>query len=154
RGCVARRPPTRPRSSNQRSSSPRSRREPDTRWNTNWLDRVDVAMPAITVDNPIVLPKIAHPRDEAIVRPVERIVASHFAMEGAGFGVWRPFPGGLDLHLTDPFLLLDQLGPTINAPGEAKGAPWHPHRGFETVTYLLDGEIAHHDSNGGGGVIG
>jgi redox-sensitive bicupin YhaK (pirin superfamily) len=51
-------------------------------------------------------------------------------------------------------LLLDQLGPVDYQPGEAKGAPWHPHRGFETVTYVLDGEIAHHDSNGGGGVIG
>jgi hypothetical protein len=85
---------------------------------------------------------------------VVRTIPAQFAVEGAGFKVWRPFPGGVDLHLTDPFLLLDQLGPTFNAPGEAKGAPWHPHRGFETVTYLLDGEIAHHDSNGGGGVIG
>ena len=56
--------------------------------------------------------------------------------------------------ITDPFLLLDQLGPVEYGPNEAKGAPWHPHRGFETVTYVLDGEIAHHDSNGGGGVIG
>jgi redox-sensitive bicupin YhaK (pirin superfamily) len=53
----------------------------------------------------------------------------------------------------DPFLLLDHVGPQINAPNEAKGAPWHPHRGFETVSYILDGEIAHHDTNGGGGVI-
>ena len=68
--------------------------------------------------------------------------------------MWRPFPGGLDLHETDPFLLLDQLGPVEYGPNEAKGAPWHPHRGFETVTYVLDGEIAHHDSNGGGGLIG
>ena len=68
--------------------------------------------------------------------------------------MWRPFPGGLGLHETDPFLLLDQLGPVEYGPDEASGAPWHPHRGFETVTYVLDGEIAHHDSNGGGGVIG
>ena len=79
---------------------------------------------------------------------------AHHAIEGAGFEVWRPFPGGLALHDTDPFLLLDQLGPVEYEPSEAKGAPWHPHRGFETVTYVLDGEIAHHDSNGGGGVIG
>src|SRR5438874_13182774 len=46
------------------------------------------------------------------------------------------------------------MGPQVNAAGEAKGAPWHPHRGFETVSYILDGEMAHHDSNGGGGVIG
>jgi redox-sensitive bicupin YhaK (pirin superfamily) len=54
----------------------------------------------------------------------------------------------------DPFLLLDHAGPQENGPGEASGAPWHPHRGFETVSYVLDGEIAHHDTNGGGGVIG
>jgi hypothetical protein len=111
-------------------------------------------MPAITVDNPLVLPRIERPGERSTARPVLRTVASQYAVEGAGFQVWRPFPGAVDLHTTDPFLLLDQLGPTVNAPGEAKGAPWHPHRGFETVTYLLDGEIAHHDSNGGGGVIG
>jgi hypothetical protein len=84
---------------------------------------------------------------------VGRVVAAHHAIEGAGFEVWRPFPGGIDLHLSDPFLLLDQLGPVEYGPNEAKGAPWHPHRGFETVTYVLDGEISHHDSNGGGGLI-
>ena len=111
-------------------------------------------MPAVTVENPLVLPRITRP-DEATVaaRPVDRVVTAHHAVEGAGFEVWRPFPGGVDLHLTDPFLLLDQLGPVEYAPGEAKGAPWHPHRGFETVTYVLDGEITHHDSNGGGGTI-
>jgi hypothetical protein len=85
---------------------------------------------------------------------VERVVGATRSVEGAGFQVWRPFPGALGLHESDPFLLLDQLGPVDYQPGEAKGAPWHPHRGFETVTYVLDGEIAHHDSNGGGGVIG
>jgi len=111
-------------------------------------------MPAITVDNPLVLPRIERPGDRSTDRAVLRTVAAQYAVEGAGFQVWRPFPGAVDLHTPDPFLLLDQLGPTFNAPGEAKGAPWHPHRGFETVTYLIDGEIAHHDSNGGGGVIG
>jgi len=53
----------------------------------------------------------------------------------------------------DPFLLLDQLGPLVNGPADAGGAPWHPHRGFETVSYVMDGEISHHDTNGGGGVI-
>src|SRR2546423_1660482 len=111
-------------------------------------------MPAITVENPLVLPRLARPRPASVSRPVLRTIPAQYAVEGAGFQVWRPFPGGVDLHATDPFLLLDQLGPTYNAPGEAKGAPWHPHRGFETVTYLLDGEVAHHDTNGGGGVIG
>jgi len=56
--------------------------------------------------------------------------------------------------VADPFFLLDQLGPVEYAPNEAVGAPWHPHRGFETVTYVIDGVVEHHDSNGGGGVIG
>ena len=111
-------------------------------------------MPAVTVENPLVLPRIARPQPPAVARPVDRVVAAHHAVEGAGFEVWRPFPGGVDLHVADPFLLLDQLGPVEYAPGAAKGAPWHPHRGFETVTYVLDGEITHHDSNGGGGTIG
>jgi quercetin 2,3-dioxygenase len=114
-------------------------------------------MPAVTVptDRLLVLPRIARP-DPATshARPVVSVVPARQVTEGAGFRVWRPFPGGLSLHDTDPFLLLDQLGPTVNGPGEATGAPWHPHRGFETVTYVLDGEIVHHDSNGGGGTIG
>ena len=111
-------------------------------------------MPAISVENPLVLPRLSPPDpSSAVVRPVNAVVPAHHAVEGAGFEVWRPFPGDLSLSVTDPFLLLDQLGPVWYAPGEAKGAPWHPHRGFETVTYVLDGEITHHDSNGGGGTI-
>jgi redox-sensitive bicupin YhaK (pirin superfamily) len=93
------------------------------------------------------------PGDGSAPRPVAEVVPAHHAVEGAGFEVWRPFPGSADLHVADPFLLLDQLGPVEYGPNEAKGAPWHPHRGFETVTYVLDGEISHHDSNGGGGLI-
>jgi redox-sensitive bicupin YhaK (pirin superfamily) len=110
-------------------------------------------MPAITVANPLVLPRVARPDPEVVRRTVERVVPARHAIEGAGFEVWRPFPGGIDAHVADPFFLLDQLGPVDYAPREAVGAPWHPHRGFETVTYVLDGAIAHHDSNGGGGVI-
>jgi redox-sensitive bicupin YhaK (pirin superfamily) len=111
------------------------------------------AMPAITVENPLVLPAISVPAPEAVRRPVLKVVPAHHAIEGAGFEVWRPFPGGIDTHIADPFFLLDQLGPVDYAPNEPTGAPWHPHRGFETVTYVIDGVIAHHDSNGGGGVI-
>jgi quercetin 2,3-dioxygenase len=111
-------------------------------------------MPAITVENPLVLPRLAAPTVDAVDRPVARVVAAHHAVEGAGFEVWRPFPGAVDSHVADPFFLLDQLGPVDYAPGRAVGAPWHPHRGFETVTYVIDGVVAHHDSNGGGGVIG
>ena len=111
-------------------------------------------MPAITVENPLVLPRLTAPEPDAIARPIDRVVPAQHAIEGAGFEVWRPFPGGIDAHVADPFFLLDQLGPVEYAPNEAVGAPWHPHRGFETVTYVIDGVVAHHDSNGGGGVIG
>jgi redox-sensitive bicupin YhaK (pirin superfamily) len=112
-------------------------------------------MPAITVEDTLVLPRIARPDPAVSVpRPIAKVIAAHSQAEGAGFIVRRPFPGDLSLTEADPFLLLDQGGPQVNGPGEAKGAPWHPHRGFETVSYILDGEIAHHDTNGGGGVIG
>jgi redox-sensitive bicupin YhaK (pirin superfamily) len=111
-------------------------------------------MPAITVENPLVLPRLEAPSPGASKRPVTQVVTAHHAIEGAGFEVWRPFPGVVDPHVADPFFLLDQLGPVEYAPNEAVGAPWHPHRGFETVTYVMDGAIEHHDSNGGGGIIG
>jgi redox-sensitive bicupin YhaK (pirin superfamily) len=110
-------------------------------------------MPAVTVENPLVLPRIEAPPAETNARPVVNVISAHHAIEGAGFQVWRPFPGGIEAHIADPFFLLDQLGPVEYAPNEPAGAPWHPHRGFETVTYVMDGVIAHHDSNGGGGII-
>jgi len=111
-------------------------------------------MPAITVDDTLVLPRIPRPDPAAsAARPVAEIVTAHRQLEGGGFSVRRPFPGVLSLAESDPFLLLDQVGPQFDGPGDAKGAPWHPHRGFETVSYIMDGEIAHHDTNGGGGVI-
>src|SRR4051812_3703568 len=112
-------------------------------------------MPAITVDNPLVLPRVPLPEPGRTAdRPVRQVVASMKQTEGGGFEVARPFPGPVSLAASDPFLLLDHVGPLINGPEEARGAPWHPHRGFETVSYVLDGEISHHDTNGGGGVIG
>lgn len=111
-------------------------------------------MPAVTGENPLALPRVARPDTEStLARPVLQVVTAHQQTEGSGFRIWRPFPGELPLEAADPFLLLDQAGPTINAPEQATGAPWHPHRGIETVSYILDGEIVHHDSNGGGGVI-
>jgi redox-sensitive bicupin YhaK (pirin superfamily) len=111
-------------------------------------------MPAVTVADPLVLPRVEPPAPAAVERPVVSVVPAHHAVEGAGFEVWRPFPGGLGAYEADPFFLLDQLGPVEYAPNEAVGAPWHPHRGFETVTYVIDGVVEHHDSHGGGGVIG
>ena len=111
-------------------------------------------MPAITVEDTLVLPRIVRTDPVASTpRPIADVITAHRQTEGAGFSVRRPFPGGLTMAQADPFLLLDHLGPQVNAPEEAVGAPWHPHRGFETVTYILDGEIAHHDTNGGGGTI-
>jgi hypothetical protein len=72
--------------------------------------------------------------------------------EGEGFPVRRAF-AGVDLRALDPFIHMDQMGEVEYAPGEPKGTPWHPHRGFETVTYMIDGEFKHSDSNGGGGLI-
>jgi len=108
-------------------------------------------MPAVTPAEPKLLTAVADATGEA--RPVAQVATAAHTFEGGGFPVARPFPGALDLQHTDPFLMLDQMGPVEYGPGEAKGAPDHPHRGFETVTYLLDGEMEHRDSYGGGGVL-
>jgi redox-sensitive bicupin YhaK (pirin superfamily) len=79
-------------------------------------------------------------------------VTAPSGLEGEGFPVRRAF-AGVDLADLDPFVHMDQMGEVEYAPGEPKGTPWHPHRGFETVTYMLDGIFEHQDSNGGGGVI-
>ncbi len=85
-------------------------------------------------------------------RTVDRVITAHQQLEGGGFVVRRPFPTRA-LELVDPFLLLDEMGPAEYRPGEAKGAPDHPHRGFETVTYMLEGEFEHEDSAGNRGTI-
>ncbi|MDP9266556.1 MAG: pirin family protein [Chloroflexota bacterium] len=110
-------------------------------------------MPAVTAANPLDLPIVAVPVTvEGRTRPVRGVVTSLRTFEGEGFPVRRPFPG-LDRRIADPFLMLDQMGEVEYAPGEAKGAPDHPHRGFETVTYMIDGAFEHKDSTGGGGLI-
>lgn len=110
-------------------------------------------MPAVTAPNILALPAVQASAEQlARSRPVSAIVTAIKTFEGEGFPVRRPFPG-LDRRVADPFLLLDQMGEVQYAPGEAKGAPDHPHRGFETVTYMIDGEFVHRDSTGGGGVI-
>ncbi len=110
-------------------------------------------MPAVTVDSPLNLPRIPH-TDPAVdrPRPVASITTAPSGFEGEGFPVRRAF-AGVDLRVLDPFIHMDQMGEVEYAPGEPKGTPWHPHRGFETVTYIIDGEFAHQDSNGGGGLI-
>ncbi|MFT3770020.1 MAG: pirin family protein [Minicystis sp.] len=86
-------------------------------------------------------------------RRVSRVVTAHRQREGGGFIVRRPFPSA-GFEMANPFLMLDEMGPVTYAPGEAIGAPDHPHRGFETVTYMLEGEGEHEDSAGHRGVIG
>jgi hypothetical protein len=86
------------------------------------------------------------------VREAVRVVTAHRQREGAGFIVRRPFPTQ-GLELVDPFLLLDEMGPVDYRPGEAVGAPDHPHRGFETITYMLEGQFEHEDSAGHKGVL-
>ena len=81
------------------------------------------------------------------IREVEKVITAHKQREGGGFIVRRPLPG-LGLDAADPFLLIDEMGPVDYKPGEAVGAPDHPHRGFETVTYMLEGEFEHEDSAG------
>jgi redox-sensitive bicupin YhaK (pirin superfamily) len=92
------------------------------------------------------------PMNDAIERKIARVVHSVHTLEGGGFPVRRPFPTA-DLLDVDPFLLLDHLGPVAWGPGEGIGAPDHPHRGFETVTYLLEGEMQHTDSGGHSGSL-
>ncbi|MBD2021070.1 pirin family protein [Leptolyngbya sp. FACHB-36] len=86
------------------------------------------------------------------LRAVAGIVNSVETLEGAGFLVRRPFPKS-SFSAFDPFLLLDELGPINLKPGQAKGAPDHPHRGFETVSYLLEGRLEHKDSEGHSGIL-
>jgi redox-sensitive bicupin YhaK (pirin superfamily) len=110
-------------------------------------------MPAVTVENNLTLPRIS-PVDPAIGRDrqIVSVTTGPSGLEGEGFPVRRAF-AGVDLRVLDPFVHMDQMGEVEYAPGEPKGTAWHPHRGFETVTYMIDGQFAHQDSNGGGGLI-
>jgi redox-sensitive bicupin YhaK (pirin superfamily) len=110
-------------------------------------------MPAITVDDVLVLPRLPDLGPAGTVhRPVRRLTTAQHGFEGEGFPVRRAF-AGVPLAELDPFVHMDHMGVIEQAPGEAQGTPWHPHRGFETVTYLIDGAVEHQDSNGGGGQI-
>ncbi|GAA2705098.1 pirin family protein [Actinoplanes palleronii] len=110
-------------------------------------------MPAITVDDVLVLPRL--PKLDPVTtdyRPIRRLTTAPKGFEGEGFPVRRAF-AGVPVSELDPFIHLDQMGEIDYAPGEPKGTPWHPHRGFETVTYMIDGIMDHQDSLGGGGSI-
>ncbi len=112
-------------------------------------------MPAVTVSHEqlLTLPRVPEPDPEGgRERSVRSVTTAPQGFEGEGFPVRRAF-AGVDLADLDPFIHLDQIGEVEYAPGEPKGTPWHPHRGFETVTYMIDGAFEHEDSNGGGGLI-
>jgi quercetin 2,3-dioxygenase len=108
-------------------------------------------MPAVTADY-LRLPRLDAPPLDAVERPVLSVTTAPTGLEGEGFPVHRAF-AGVSRALLDPFVHMDQMGAVQYAPGEPKGTPWHPHRGFETVTYMIDGRFQHQDSHGGGGMI-
>ncbi len=108
-------------------------------------------MPAVTAD-PLTLPRLAEPSVDRHDRRVVSVTTAPRGFEGEGFPVRRAF-AGVDLRDLDPFIHMDQMGEVDYAPFEPKGTDWHPHRGFETVTYILDGAFQHQDSHGGGGLI-
>ena len=110
-------------------------------------------MPAVTVDDVGALPVVGSLDPTTTSgRPVLSVTTAPAGFEGEGFPVRRAFAGVDRSHL-DPFIHMDQMGEVEYAPGEPKGTPWHPHRGFETVTYMIDGTFQHQDSIGGGGLI-
>jgi redox-sensitive bicupin YhaK (pirin superfamily) len=110
-------------------------------------------MPAVTVDDVLALPRLPGlDRTVTKTRPVASVTTAPAGLEGEGFPVRRAF-AGVDRASLDPFVHMDQMGEVEYAPGEPKGTPWHPHRGFETVTYMIDGTFRHQDSIGGGGLI-
>src|SRR5438445_57844 len=126
-------------------SNPRNTEQPDPVSTTD--------MPAITVENVLTLPRIPNVSPVgALERPLLAITTAPQGVEGEGFPVRRAFHG-LDQRDLDPFIHMDQMGEVEYGPGEPKGTAWHPHRGFETVTYMIDGTFAHQDSTGGGGLI-
>jgi len=108
-------------------------------------------MPAVTAEY-LRLPRLDAPPRDAVERRVLSVTTAPIGLEGEGFPVHRAF-AGVSRALLDPFVHMDQMGAVHYAPGEPKGTPWHPHRGFETVTYMIDGRFQHQDSHGGGGMI-
>ncbi len=108
-------------------------------------------MPAVTAD-PLTLPRLPDTEAERVARRVTRVTTAPSGFEGEGFPVKRAF-AGVPAEELDPFIHLDEMGSVEYGPGEPRGTAWHPHRGFETVTYMIDGTFQHQDTHGGGGVI-
>lgn len=109
-------------------------------------------MPAVMPEKWTDLPRLDVVNNNETERSVKSVTTAPSGLEGEGFPVRRAF-AGLAMQELDPFVHMDQMGEVDYAPGEPKGTPWHPHRGFETVTYMIDGTFQHQDSHGGGGLI-
>jgi redox-sensitive bicupin YhaK (pirin superfamily) len=108
-------------------------------------------MAAVTADT-LTLPRVTGAGLGDTERPVLAISTAPSGFEGEGFPVRRTM-AGIRYEYLDPFIMMDHMGEVDYAAGEPKGTDWHPHRGFETVTYLIEGQFIHQDSHGGGGVI-
>jgi quercetin 2,3-dioxygenase len=108
-------------------------------------------MAAVTADT-LTLPRVPQAGLGDTERPVLGISTAPSGFEGEGFPVRRTM-AGIRYEFLDPFIMMDHMGEVDYAAGEPKGTSWHPHRGFETVTYLIEGQFIHQDSHGGGGVI-
>lgn len=108
-------------------------------------------MAAVTADT-LTLPRISPADPQAVERPVLGVFSAPRGVEGEGFPVRRTM-AGVRYEYTDPFIMMDHMGEVDYGVGEARGTDWHPHRGFETVTYLIEGQFIHQDTHGGGGVI-
>src|SRR3954470_17736481 len=108
-------------------------------------------MAAVTADT-LTLPRVTDAGLGDVERPVLAVSTAPAGFEGEGFPVRRTMAGIAYRHL-DPFIMMDHMGEVDYAAGEPRGTNWHPHRGFETVTYLIDGQFIHQDTHGGGGVI-
>src|SRR5665811_1110634 len=106
-------------------------------------------MPAITADT-LTLPRLAEATLSDTERTVRSVTTGPTGYEGEGFPVVRAFAGVSSAEL-DPFVHMDQMGEVDYAPVVPKSTSWHPHRCFETVTYIIDGRFEHQDSHGGGG---
>ncbi|MDQ1404250.1 MAG: quercetin 2,3-dioxygenase, partial [Actinomycetota bacterium] len=108
-------------------------------------------MPAVTADT-LSVPRLTDPAPTETERDVVSVTTAPQGFEGEGFPVRRAF-AGVSTEALDPFIHMDEMGSVDYGPGEPRGTSWHPHRGFETVTYILDGAFQHQDSHGGGGMI-
>jgi redox-sensitive bicupin YhaK (pirin superfamily) len=108
-------------------------------------------MAAVTADT-LVLPRVKGAALGDTERPVLAVSTGPTGFEGEGFPVRRTM-AGIPYKYTDPFIMMDHMGEVEYAAGEPRGTNWHPHRGFETVTYLIDGQFIHQDTHGGGGII-